>query len=457
MRALTGPEELMGNTKCHRCGLFNWPNDVVCERCGAPLVVGGTNARAPEQEERATEASRPDFPILTLGGDTAGSSMWKPLLAVVFAAVLCGGGLVVYKLRVDLQRPGSVLATMRKRLVGRSLDERTRDTLLSYLAQPVIAGTGMSEQVLGPVRLELLELSAREVYFSAPAPAQSGETFDAMIARVVVDPKRLVMARDDLSGYMRLGDYSLGRSTEKSFFFKTPIDNVKFDPETVLKFPFGPATYALDMRELSDFIENRSIFGGRINARTGQTHNGLPVVFANHGAMVARPGETSLTRFVRELTRDISADGAGAREARVQRVLDFVSREIRYDQREATYDFELLKRPNEVLMSRESDCSNKAILLGSLLEQLGEDYLFVYLPEHITVAVRQGDFTSDNGLSLEWEGQTWVVAESTAPGFRIGVDRLADEGRFKHFQYVQRPRERDAIFDLATGRQLSFQ
>jgi hypothetical protein len=270
-------------------------------------------------------------------------------------------------------------------------------------------------------------------------------------------PKHVVIAEDDLSGRMRLGDYSLGRSTEKSFFFKTPIDNVRFDPETVLKFPFGPTTYALDMRELSDFIENRSIFGGRINARTGQTHNGAPVVFANHGAMVARPGESSLTRFVRELTRDIPADGAGAREARVQRVLDFVSREIKYDQREATYDFELLKRPNEVLMSRESDCSNKAILLGSLLEQLGEDYLFVYLPEHITVAVREGDFISDNGLSLEWEGQTWVIAESTAPGFRIGVDRLADEGRFKQFQYVQRPRERDAIFDLATGRRLSFQ
>ena len=79
----------------------------------------------------------------------------------------------------------------------------------------------------------------------------------------------------------------------------------------------------------------------------------------------------------------------------MQRVLDFVSREIRYDQREAAYDFELLKRPNEVLMSGESDCSNKTILLGSMLEQLGEDYLFVYLPHHITVAVPQGDFSSD--------------------------------------------------------------
>jgi hypothetical protein len=160
---------------------------------------------------------------------------------------------------------------------------------------------------------------------------------------------------------------------------------------------------------------------------------------------------------VGELTRDIPADGEGARESRVQRVLDFVSREITYNLREATYDFELLKRPNEVLMTGESDCSNKAILLGSLLEQLGEDYLFVYTPDHITVAVRQGGFPARNGLSLDWEGQTWLIAEGTLPGFRIGVDRVSEEARLKQFQHVQRPRDRDVIFDLATGRQLSFQ
>ena len=108
-------------------------------------------------------------------------------------------------------------------------------------------------------------------------------------------------------------------------------------------------------------------------------------------------------------------------------------------------------------MSGESDCSNKAILLGSLLEQMGEEYLFVYTPGHISVAVRQGGFPVGNGLWLEWEGQAWLIAEGTAPGFRIGVDRLRDEARLKQFQYVQRPRDRDAIFDVATRRQLSFQ
>ncbi len=125
--------------------------------------------------------------------------------------------------------------------------------------------------------------------------------------------------------------------------------------------------------------------------------------------------------------------------------------------RATTYNFELLKRPNEVLMSGESDCSNKAILLGSLLEQLGEDYLFVYTPDHITVAVKQGNFPAGNGLFLAWQGEVWLIAEGTAPGFRIGVDRVQEEALFKQFQHVQRPRDRDKIFDLATGHQLSFQ
>jgi hypothetical protein len=363
----------------------------------------------------------------------------------------------VYKLRADSRPGGSLAESLRRGLVPRTLDEQARDAVLSCLAQPGFAGTKVSEQVLGAARLELLQLPKREVYFSAPEPELTGETFETMVARFVIDPKQVVSGDDDGAGRLRLGDYSLRRSAEKHFFFKTPVDNVKFDPATVLRFPFGPATYTLDVRELSDFLQNKSIFGGRMVARTGESQGGLPVVFANHGALVARPGEASLKRLVGELTSDIPADGEGARAARVQRLLDFVSREIKYNMREATYDFELLKRPNEVLMSGESDCSNKAILLGSLLEQLGEDYLFVYTPGHITVAVRQEGFPVGNGLWLEWEGQAWLIAEGTAPGFRIGVDRLRDEARLKQFQYVQRPRDRDAIFDVATRRQLSFQ
>ncbi|HEX8282659.1 MAG TPA: hypothetical protein VF588_04865 [Pyrinomonadaceae bacterium] len=459
----------MSNTKCPHCGLVNWMTPEVCERCGATLAGDAPQERAPEvsaseagapvestPKSARPEHARPDLPLFTLGSDvTTGSRTLKIVLTILIVVMLGGGGWAVYKLRADAR--GGMFGAMRNNLAPPTLDERTRDTMLAYLAQPGFAGTKMGGQVLGHARLELLHVPAREVYFSTPAPEQSGEAFESVVARFVVDPKKIVMGADDGAGRLRLGDYSLPKSAERHFFFKTPVDNVKFDTAAVLKFPYEPATYTLDMREMQDFVQNKSIFGGRMIARTGQSREGRDVVFANHGAFVARPDEPSLRRFVEELTRDIPADGEGAREARVQRVLDFVSREITYNHREATYSFELLKRPNEVLMSGESDCSNKAILLGSLLEQLGEDYLFVYTPGHITVAVRQGGFPAANGLWLEWDGQAWLIAEGTAPGFRVGVDRLQEESRLKQFQHVQRPKDRDVIYDVATHRQLSFQ
>ena len=434
----------MTHIKCSQCGLNNWHGADACERCGTSLIQS--------QPEPVTTPPpvRPEFPLLmTLGAEAPPrSKTWMMILAVIVTLAVGGGAWAVYKSR------GKEATGKRKQLVERTVDERTRDTVLSCLAYPGFVGTKVSEQVLGPVHLELLQVSDKEVYFSAPE--KLSEPFESLVARFIIDSKRIVMAEDD-NGRLRLGKYSLLRSADKHLFFKTPVDNIKFDTATVLKFPFKQATYTLDMRELENFLQNKSIFGGRMNARMEQTRAGQPVMFANHGAFVANPQEPSLRRFVDELTRDIQPDAEGAREARVQRVLDFVSREIKYDMRVTTYNFELLKRPNEVLMSGESDCSNKTILLGSLLEQLGEDYLFVYTPDHITVAVKQGNFPAGNGLFLGWQGEVWLIAEGTAPGFRIGVDHVQEEARLKQFQHVQRPRDRDMIFDLATGRQLSFQ
>lgn len=438
----------MTHIKCSQCGLNNWDGAEVCERCGMSL-----DHRQPEPV--TTPPPRPDFPVLLTfsGSAPARSKTWTVIVAVVITLAVGGGAWAVYSKLAQSSRGKE----KRKQLVERTVDERTRDTLLSCLAQPGFVGTKVSEQVLGPAHLELWQVSDREVYFSAPAPEKGGEAFESIVARFIIDSKKIVMAEDDGEGRLRLGKYSLRHSADKNILFKTPVDNIKFDPATVLKFPFKQATYTLDMRELEDFMRNKSIFGGHMNARMEQTLAGRPVIFANHGAFVANPQETSLRRFVDELTRDIQPNTEGAREARVQRVLDFVSREIKYDMREATYNFEFLKRPNEVLMSGESDCSNKAILLGSLLEQLGEDYLFVYTPDHITVAVKQGNFPVRNGLFLAWQKEVWLIAEGTAPGFRIGLDRVQEEAQLKKFKHVQRPRDRDMIFDLNTGRQLSFQ
>ena len=285
----------MTHIKCRQCGLNNWHGAAVCDRCGVALDNPPVTTPPPAQ---------PDFPVLfTFGGSApARSGAWKVILAIVITLAVGGGAWALYRTSKSKEQRGRG-----KQLVERTVDERTRDAVLSCLAYPGFVGTKVSEQVLGPVRMEMLQVTDREVYFSAPAPEKTGEAFESMVARFIIDSKRIVMADDD-NGRLRLGKYSLLRSEDKHLFFKTPVDNIKFDTGTILKFPFKQATYTLDMRELEDFLANKSIFGGRMNARTEQTRAGQPVIFANHGAFVAKPQEASLRRFVDELTRDLQPD-----------------------------------------------------------------------------------------------------------------------------------------------------
>ena len=89
------------------------------------------------------------------------------------------------------------------------------------------------------------------------------------------------------------------------------------------------------------------------------------MIFANHGIMVAKPEEPSLRRLADELLKDVTP----TREARIQRLVDFVSAEIEYSYTEAVGSRETLKRASETLMTRTGDCSNKTILLASLLSR----------------------------------------------------------------------------------------
>ncbi|HWQ32786.1 MAG TPA: hypothetical protein VNQ79_08020 [Blastocatellia bacterium] len=85
-----------------------------------------------------------------------------------------------------------------------------------------------------------------------------------------------------------------------------------------------------------------------------------------------------------------------------------------------------------------------------------EDYVFLYCPEHITVAVKQSSFETRNNLALRWENQVRVIAGTAAPGFQIGLSRLDREWIFRSAQYVPHPDQPNIIFDLRTGTQAAF-
>ena len=117
---------------------------------------------------------------------------------------------------------------------------------------------------------------------------------------------------------------------------------------------------------------------------------------------------------------------------------------------------ETLKRANENLMTRNGDCSNKTILLASMLEQIGEEYVLLYCPQHITVAVPQGNFPTANKTDYDYDGRKWAIAESTVPGYVIGESRLARPEILQLVKYVQDPKHMDVIFDVNSGQVLKF-
>jgi hypothetical protein len=91
-----------------------------------------------------------------------------------------------------------------------------------------------------------------------------------------------------------------------------------------------------------------------------------------------------------------------------------------------------------------------------LLEQIGEEYVLLYTPRHITVAVPQGEFANDNKLDFTWEGKPWLVAETTVPGFQVGKTKVTEPRLLTTVEYVQNPKNSGVIFDANSYEVLKF-
>lgn len=327
--------------------------------------------------------------------------------------------------------------------------EEIRDATVMMLAQPTFSGDEFEKQILGKGRMQWFDWKKREAYFSYPE-AENAE-FEEFLNKYFANRAKIEMGTE-AGKNVRLGEAAMTLSPEVKYFFKTPIDNVRIEPQQTLNFPFKTVNYSLNLDEMKGFTDNSKVYGGKLIAEASTSKNQPKIVFANHGIMVAKPNEPSLKRLADDLLKDVGDN----REARIQRLLDFVSNEIEYSYTEAVAPRETLKRANETLMTRIGDCSNKTILLASLLEQIGEDYILLYCPRHITVAVPQGNYANENKLDFVYENKPYLIAESTLPGFQIGKTRVQRFEQLINVDYAQSPRQIDLIFDARSYSYLNF-
>ena len=329
------------------------------------------------------------------------------------------------------------------------LAEDIRNNTVLMLDYSTFSGDEFRQQILGKGKLEKFNRRSNEAYFTFPKTDEA--EFNEFTAKYFYHPSKLDFGQEK-DGKIDLGGYKMTASPDAPRFFKTYLDNIKLDITQTVSFPFYNVTYTVSLRELRDLTNNSQVYGGKLITQASTRRDEPQFVFANHGIMVAKPDEPSLKRLSDELLKDIGPD----REARIQRLVDFVSSEIEYSYTEAVGSRETLKRGSETLMTRTGDCSNKTILLASLLEQIGEEYVLLYCPQHITVAIPQGNFTNENKLDFDWNGKPWLIAETTLSGFQVGKTRVTRANILTKVEYVQNPKNADVIFDANSYEVLKF-
>ena len=312
-------------------------------------------------------------------------------------------------------------------------EQEVRSAMASHLGAPGYTGEDFAKRLFGvDVKVELYHVSEQNMYFSMPAQA----LVPGALEKLTVNPTTIQWGKVGQSdeGYGRvpqlgrqiLGDYGL--DTRSRYLFRIAVGDLRLDKDQKIIYQFGNVTYDITPTELTRFLSNELIYTGFYKVMT----DGLITI--NRAIMVAKPGEPSLTRLVRRITAQTRSA-----EENIQALLDFIIPNIRYNKRDNVTDRAILKRPDEVLMIQGGNCANKTILFASLLEQMGADYLILYMPKakHATIAVA-GKFPNANHLSFEFEGKTYFWAEPTIDT-RFVIGKTVLEGMTaKNIEFVQR-------------------
>ncbi|MBI4149636.1 transglutaminase domain-containing protein [Candidatus Woesearchaeota archaeon] len=328
-------------------------------------------------------------------------------------------------------------------------EDSLRSAILRYLVQPKFSNADLMQQMTGTAaQVQLLDADKQMLYLSIPVERYTETTLQELSIQPNFVEFGTTSSGEFQGNRLVLGRYLLEKPGH--YFFRFPSRNFKIAPNREVRIRFPSATYLLSTDELQGFIGNKSVYGGPLRAITTDA-SGVRTIISNHGAFVARKGESSLERLVSSLVPQ-----AASREQAAQALLDFVTAELRYNHAEAQGDVEVLKRPNEVLMTKGSDCSGKVILYASLLEQADINYRLVYLDNHITVAV-QGDYARTNSLHFNLGEQTFFIAETTVPHFQIGRTRLRNSIGIGDLRCLQQPGDGSVLYDAQTGNPLPFQ
>ncbi|MFN8116655.1 MAG: transglutaminase-like domain-containing protein [Bacteroidia bacterium] len=317
--------------------------------------------------------------------------------------------------------------------------EKLQRQTINFIAQPAFSGDYIFYKITSAkANLEMYYYDIQQVYFTCNKQDYVPENLNKFI--INMDCVVVAQLKND-----RLEIDTKIYSDTSKVFFKMPVSNFKVDSNRVIETKYDDVTYKVTLSQIFNFSNLKSAIGGGAIAISEDNHH-----FMNHGSVVAKQNEASLNDFVKQVTKNTIT-----KEAKAQVLLNFVTRKIEYNQDEASNGYETIKRPDEVLFTKNSDCSGKAILYASLLQQLDVKWSLFYFENHICVGVA-GKFNEVNPHKFKLNGTDYYLAEITDPNAIIGVDSWDGKMNEDNLEYYQLSDSSSNMYSYKTNRKLEF-
>lgn len=301
----------------------------------------------------------------------------------------------------------------------------------NMIAQPDFTGDSLLYKLTGAdAELEMFYMDTKKIIFSC------------LYIKLDDVLSKLAINKDSVN--IQLPDEQK-MDTNAKVRFDMSARNLKIDTSKIIETKYNNVTYHITIPQMVGFVTMKSNLRGGAFAVTPDGHTMI-----SHGVAVAIKGEPSLADLVSQLT-----DKTKSCEVNAQKLLDFVTNEIEYSDAEASSGGETIKRPDEVLFTRNSDCSGKTILYASLLQQLNCKWCILYYNRHVCIGVA-GNYQPKNTSKIQIDGVDYYLAETTAPNAKIGEDYWQGKLKADNLQSYQVPEKGATIFDYQTKKPLEF-
>ncbi|MBP6660701.1 MAG: transglutaminase domain-containing protein [Chitinophagales bacterium] len=301
----------------------------------------------------------------------------------------------------------------------------------NMIAQPDFTGDSLLYKMIGAeANLEMFYMDTKKIIFSCDK-----NKLNEVLSKLAINKDSIISKQPN----------ETKSQSDTKIFFEMNVINLKIDTSKVIETKYNNATYHITIPQMVDFVTMKSNLRGGAFA---VTPNGQTMI--SHGVAVAIKGEPSLSDLVNQLT-----DKTKSVEVNAQNLLDFVTNEIEYSNAEATSGGETIKRPDEILFTRNSDCSGKTILYASLLQQLNCKWCILYYDKHVCVGIA-GNFKTKNTSKISIDGIDYYIAETTAPNAIIGEDYWKGKLSADYLEFYQIPANSADIIDYQTKKPLEF-